>query len=149
MTGEYPGASPASSGYRDQVSPYGDPNGPPARNAAGTAALVLSIVGLVLGIAIIGLVPAVVGLVLGIVGLRRVRRGLATNRGVALTGVVLSVIAILGTLIWAAFLAVVLSAAWNNGAKDFLDCASSATDQSSTQQCTRQFEDRLDQLSRD
>ena len=68
------------------------------KNGPGTASLVLGIVGLVLFFgpgALLGLI----GAVLAVVGLRRARRGIASNRGVAIAGLITSVLAVLVSLI--------------------------------------------------
>ncbi|MCF3106088.1 DUF4190 and DUF4352 domain-containing protein [Streptomyces roseoverticillatus] len=86
--------------------PHGHPGAyyppyPPAqpRNGMGTAAMIVGICG-----AVIGLVPflfflsgplALVALGLGIAGLVLVRRGRATNKGMALTGTILGGVALL------------------------------------------------------
>lgn len=68
-----------------------------ARNGLGTAALILGIIG-----ALSGLVPimfwlagvlGIVALILGLTGRGRARRGEATNKGVALTGAILGLVA--------------------------------------------------------
>ena len=69
-----------------------------SRNGFGITALVLGIIGLVLGIIPILGIPAIilglVGLVFGGLGLGRVRRGVATNKAMSWTGVVLSTLAL-------------------------------------------------------
>ncbi|WP_267245581.1 DUF4190 domain-containing protein [Streptomyces sp. PR69] len=59
----------------------------------GVTALVLGIVGVVLGLAVVlfwmSWLPALLALVFGFVGLAHCRKGVATNRGMALTGVIL------------------------------------------------------------
>ncbi|MFC7218286.1 DUF4190 domain-containing protein [Streptomyces polyrhachis] len=91
--------------------PYGDPWAPalPApQNGLSTAAMIVGIVGVVLSLALIGLPLGILALIFGIVGLRRARRGRSTNRGQALTGVILGPLAILASagmlaaLIWGA-----------------------------------------------
>jgi len=56
---------------------------------------------------VLGVILGTVGLILGIVAINRARRGVATNRGVAVTGTVLSVagllLGILVTVLWAVF----------------------------------------------
>jgi hypothetical protein len=77
----------------------------------GTAALVLGIVGLIFSVLFfpLGFVLAVIGLVLGILGLNRARRGLATNRGMALAGTLLSVLALLVCLGWGVLIGVLVN----------------------------------------
>lgn len=65
----------------------------------GTAALVLGILGIVLGfIPVLGIGAALlfglIGAVLGILGMKKAKQGLATNKGMALAGTILSVLAI-------------------------------------------------------
>ncbi|MGW7068755.1 DUF4190 domain-containing protein [Streptomyces sp. NPDC054878] len=72
---------------------------PAARNGLGTAALVLGIIGTVSGLPMITFWLAgplgLLALIFGIVGTGRVKKGQATNKGVAVTGTVLGVISIL------------------------------------------------------
>jgi uncharacterized membrane protein len=111
---------PWSPGPPQQRPPYGDgAPGPyageygaatPPRNGAGTAAMVLGLVGLFFSVLFfpLGFVLDVAALVLGIVGLKRARRGLATNRGAALAGVVLSILALLVCIGWGVVIGVLL-----------------------------------------
>ncbi|WP_255306131.1 DUF4190 domain-containing protein [Streptomyces sp. Wb2n-11] len=78
--------------------PAGFPAPPPPvgqqpRNGMGITALVLGTIGAVLGLAVflfwISWLPALLALVFGIVGLGHARKGLATNKAMALTGLVL------------------------------------------------------------
>ncbi|MEU2428002.1 DUF4190 domain-containing protein [Streptomyces sp. NPDC007861] len=74
------------------------PHPAPARNGLGTAALVLGIIGALSGVipfffwlaGILGLI----GLILGFAARGRVKRGEATNKGVALAGVVLGLVSL-------------------------------------------------------
>jgi hypothetical protein len=72
---------------------------PQARNGMGITALVLGIVGLVLGLLIIlfwmSWLPALLAVVFGSVGLSHARRGRATNKGMALAGVILGGVGLL------------------------------------------------------
>ncbi|MFI2610973.1 DUF4190 domain-containing protein [Kitasatospora sp. NPDC018619] len=72
---------------------------PQPRNGMGIAALVLGIVGVVLGVTIVlfwlSWLPALLAVVFGAVALGYVRRGLAANRAMALAGVVLGVTGLL------------------------------------------------------
>ncbi|MCU7827083.1 DUF4190 domain-containing protein [Kitasatospora sp. DSM 101779] len=66
---------------------------PQPRNGLGVAAMTLGIVGAVLGLTIVffwlAWLPALLAVILGAVALSHVRKGLANNRGIALTGVIL------------------------------------------------------------
>ena len=137
----YPGQGYPGQGYPDQDNPYGHPVGSRPKNGLGLASLILGVVGLLacwlLGI---GLLPGLVGLVLGIVALRRVRRGIATNRGVAITGVVLSVLAVIAS---AVFLALYIWV-FGSGGQEYADCvAASDGSDAAVQQCTQQYSDDL------
>jgi uncharacterized membrane protein len=57
--------------------------------------MILGIIGAVLGFLIIGIVPAVLAVIFGIIGLRRAKRGAATNRGQAMTGLILGIVGII------------------------------------------------------
>lgn len=66
---------------------------PQPRNGMGITALVLGIVGVILGLTVllfwVSWLPALLAVVFGSVGLSYARRGLATNRAMALAGVIL------------------------------------------------------------
>ncbi|WP_371484068.1 DUF4190 domain-containing protein [Kitasatospora sp. NBC_00315] len=72
---------------------------PQPRNGLGIAALVLGIVGAVLGLTVIlfwlSWLPALLAVILGAIGLAQVRKGRATNRAMALAGVILGVTGLL------------------------------------------------------
>ncbi|GGM73503.1 hypothetical protein GCM10012275_50220 [Longimycelium tulufanense] len=73
------------------------PQAPP-RNGLGIASLILGLIGLVLALTPLtgwlAIIAGVTGLILGLAGRARVRRGHATNSKVALSGVILSALAI-------------------------------------------------------
>jgi hypothetical protein len=70
------------------------PSGEP-RNALGTASLVIAIIALVASVSICGgVVLGAIGASMGMAARQRVKRGLADNRRVATTGIVLGVAAI-------------------------------------------------------
>ncbi|MBP0453963.1 DUF4190 domain-containing protein [Kitasatospora sp. RG8] len=82
--------------------PYWPPYPVPAprpRNGLGTAAMVLGIVGTVLGLLVVlfwlSWLPALLAVIFGAIGLGHVRKGLATNRAMALAGVILGVTGLL------------------------------------------------------
>lgn len=79
---------------------------PVEKNGFGTTALVLGIVGVVFSfIPIVGMVAwpmVILGLIFGILGIRRVGKGVATNKGAAIAGTVLSAIGLVICVVWAA-----------------------------------------------
>ena len=80
----------------------------PARpkNGLGTAGFVLGLVGLVFAfIPLIGVVAwplVIIGLILSLVGLSRVRKGVATNKGLAIAGIVCSAVGLVICILWTA-----------------------------------------------
>lgn len=125
--------APGAGGYAEPGT-YGAPSATP-RNGLGTAALVLGIVGVVFAVIFfpIGLLLAVAGIAVGIAGMRRASRGEATNRGMALTGTVLSVLALLIAVAFGAFVGYILN--------ETADCTDRSLSQSERQQC---IQDRLE-----
>lgn len=125
------------------VPPAGDqpewstPSSP--SNGIGIAALVVGIVALVLcWIPFLGLVLAIVALVLGIVGIRKASRGEATNKGMAITGVVTGGLAIVGGMLSILFFLFI--------ADEFgslIECVEQAETAEEEQECQTQFEDDL------
>ncbi|QHC20692.1 DUF4190 domain-containing protein [Streptomyces sp. GS7] len=81
--------------------PHGMPGAAPqaARNGLGVAALILGIVGALSGIPMLLFWIAgplgVLALIFGLVGTSRVKKGQATNKGVAITGTILGALAII------------------------------------------------------
>lgn len=93
----YPGY--AAPGYPSQPMPGYPPPGylmaAPPRNGAGTAALVLGIIGLVFCWAhVFGLALNILAICLGATGIKRGARGEATNAGAARAGMILGIIGI-------------------------------------------------------
>lgn len=89
---------------------------PQPRNGAGTAGMVLGIIGLVLGfVPVFGwlaIVIALVGLPLSCVGRSRARNGEATNRGQAEAGMVCNIIALVLTILAAIAMAAMAGAGY-------------------------------------
>ncbi|GAA3396290.1 DUF4190 domain-containing protein [Streptomyces roseoviridis] len=97
--------------------PWGPPGAPGApqppyaqpQNGIGITALVLGIVGLVSGIIPflfwLGAILGVLAVVFGIIGAARAGKGLATNKGMAVTGAVLGGVALVASLVWLIFIA--------------------------------------------
>ncbi|HEV2784712.1 MAG TPA: DUF4190 domain-containing protein [Actinophytocola sp.] len=77
-----------------------------AENGLGTAGFVLGLVGLVFSpVPLIGVVAwplVILGLILSLVGLGRANKGRATNKGLAVAGVVLSALGLAICILWAA-----------------------------------------------
>jgi hypothetical protein len=82
------------------------PTQPQRKNGLGTAGFVLGLVGLVFAfIPLIGVIAwplTILGLIFGILGITRASRGQADNKGLAITGVVLSAIGLVICVIWTA-----------------------------------------------
>ncbi|MBW4715928.1 MmpS family transport accessory protein [Saccharothrix obliqua] len=78
----------------------------PPRNGLGTAGFVLGLVGLLFSfIPVIGVVAwplVILGLVLGGIGVARALGGAATNKGLAIAGVVLSAVGLVICIVWLA-----------------------------------------------
>ncbi|MDQ8701355.1 DUF4190 domain-containing protein [Streptomyces sp. LHD-70] len=94
-------------------SPFGPPPGgqpmapppfpvpPQPQNGLGITALVLGIIGAVLFFTVWGgIVLGVLALIFGLVGHSKARKGLATNKGVALSGAILGGIALIVSIVW-------------------------------------------------
>ncbi|MBA3524421.1 MAG: DUF4190 domain-containing protein [Geodermatophilaceae bacterium] len=80
--------------------PAGAPAGKP-RNGLGTASLVLGILAIPAGLfaAFVGIIFGVLAIIFGVVTLSRVRKRTATNRGMAIAGIITGLIgAIIGTV---------------------------------------------------
>ncbi|MEU9046165.1 MULTISPECIES: DUF4190 domain-containing protein [unclassified Kitasatospora] len=110
-----PGEVPAPAAAPGQAPgvPYWPPYPMPApqpRNGLGIAAMVLGIVGTVLGLAVVlfwlSWLPALLAVVFGAIGLGHVRKGVATNRAMALAGVILGVTGLLVSVGAGAFVVV-------------------------------------------
>ncbi|MER7518011.1 DUF4190 domain-containing protein [Streptomyces sp. NPDC126499] len=89
--------------------PWGAPGAPQPpyaqpQNGLGVAALVLGIVGVLFGILPflfwLGAILGVLAVVFGIIGAGRAGKGLATNKGMAVTGAVLGGVALVASLAW-------------------------------------------------
>ncbi|NUT51868.1 MAG: DUF4190 domain-containing protein [Saccharothrix sp.] len=76
----------------------------PPRNGLGTAGFVLGLVGLVMSpIPLIGVVAwplVILGLIFSAVGLARVGKGKATNKGLSITGIVVSALGLAVCIAW-------------------------------------------------
>ncbi len=130
-------------------SSYGSmpPQAQPARpvvggNGMATAALVLGILALITSWTVFGgIILGLLAVILGFLGLRKARRGLATGRGRAITGIILGLVSIVIAL---AVLALVGSFLNSEEAQNLQDCLRDAgTNQSQVQQCEDDFRDQV------
>ncbi|MEU6930082.1 DUF4190 domain-containing protein [Streptomyces sp. NPDC046385] len=92
--------------------PWGAPGTQPPvqpRNGLGVTALVLGIVGLLFAIIPflfwLGGILGLLALIFGIIGASRAGKGLATNKGSAVTGLVLGALSILVSIVWTVVIA--------------------------------------------
>ncbi|HYZ67210.1 MAG TPA: DUF4190 domain-containing protein [Mycobacterium sp.] len=138
--GPYPGSYPPP-----PPQPYaGYSPGPIApRNGLGIAALVVAIIGLVFCWTVIGgVILGFAAVIIGFVARGRVKRGQATNGGVAIAGIVLGFLAIIVSVI---FIPIWYSVFKDVGGTDYFDCVSKAgQDAQAIQQCVNQFRDRVE-----
>ena len=138
--GGYPGGypPPPPAPYSGYTLPTTGP-----KNGLGIAALIIAILALVscwtvFGGIILGLVAAIIGFV----ARGRVKRGEATNGGVAIAGIVLGILAIVLGLV---FIPIWYSVFEGAGVTDYVDCLSKAgSDQDAAQQCANQFQERVE-----
>jgi len=112
------------------------------RNGAGTAALVLGIIGVLTAVFLIGGLLGLLAIVLGMVALGRVKRNEATNRGSALAGVVLGLLALAIT----AGVAIAGKNFYDNNRNEvdnFSSCTQAATTNAARAACTEKFQDSV------
>ncbi|MFJ1591529.1 DUF4190 domain-containing protein [Kitasatospora albolonga] len=104
----YPAPPVQPYGGYPQYDAYGQqPWGPAPANGLGIAAMVLGIISVV-GFCLYGvnIILGILALIFGLIGLGRAKRGEATNRGMAVAGIILGAVGmvvgavILGFLIW-------------------------------------------------
>lgn len=139
-----PGPYPA--GYPPPPN-YGYPSPPAApKNGLGITSLVLAVIALVSVATVVGPIVLGVGaIVVGFFGHGRVKRGVANNGGVAISGIALGALAIIVGL---AFVAIWTTVWKDVGGGNYIDCMQNAgSDQFKLRRCEDQFrqnvEDRL------
>ncbi|MDT5236144.1 MAG: hypothetical protein QOF47_2131 [Mycobacterium sp.] len=112
------------------------PTGP--RNGLGVTALVLAIIGLVFCWTVAGgIILGLCAIIIGFVARGRVKRGDATNGGVAIAGIVLGFLAIIVSLI---FIPIWIGVFKESGVGNYIDCMQSAgSDQSAQKICEDTF----------
>ena len=121
-----------------QQQQYGSVQRGPARNGLGIAALVLGILGLVTSIFVVGGALGLLAIILGALGLSRVKRGEATNGGMAIAGIVLGVLALAIAALVAFGLASFLNSPEFSSVRECL--ADAGNDQAAIDACAEQFE---------
>ncbi|MEJ8280015.1 DUF4190 domain-containing protein [Pseudonocardia spirodelae] len=111
------------------------------RNGIGIAALVLGILAFLTGLVFVGALFGLFAIALGIIGISRASKGLATNRGMAITGLLLGVVGVL--------MAVAVGVLFANlydeiGGGQFVSCVQQAgADQAAAAQCQQELEERM------
>jgi hypothetical protein len=131
--------------YGDQPQPqpgaYGEPYRANPKNGLGIAAIIVAIIALLIFlIPVVGLVLGLVGLVLSIVALRRVKKGVASNRGVALGALIVSILAVVIGLVWTGLFVWGIAFAADNGGEEYTNCVARAgQDQVAVEACTNSF----------
>lgn len=122
--------------FTPQPAPlYGEPLRRPPRNGIGTAALVLGCTSIFLGVLLF--IP-VLAVVFGIIGMRRARRGEATNHGIALAGTITGGVGLLFGIIGVIFVVRLFS---SDAFSTFIDCDKAAVTTEQQNACARQFSD--------
>lgn len=121
-----------------------DATGAPApapRNGLGLAALILGVIAILTCWVVIGGVFGLLAIVLGVLGAGRARRGRATNRGVAITGIVTGAIGLVLSIV------IVVTAGTlfvTFGGGQVVDCVQQAAgDPAKIQQCGQQVQEQV------
>jgi hypothetical protein len=116
------------------------------KNGFGITALVLGIIAIVLSwSAIGGIVFGVLAIIFAILGIRRANRGIATNKGMSISGLVTGIIGLIIGVIVAIALGSFLSV-FGGSLNNFSDCVKQAgNDQAKVQQCENQFQQQVQQ----
>lgn len=137
---QYPGHYPPP-----PPQPYaGYPPPPPRpRNGLGVAALILAVLGLLSCWTVAGgIILGAVALIVGILARGRVKRGEATNGGLAVSGIALGALAIVLGLV---FIPVWISFFSQLGLGDYVSCMEQAgTDRNAQQQCEDSFRHKIE-----
>jgi membrane-bound ClpP family serine protease len=112
-------------------------HGRPPQNGIGIAALIIGIIAIPFGFLVIGGGLGLFATVLGIVGRSKVRRGKATNPGVALAGIITGTIAFIISI---AVVVALLAFATSDTDKKLRNCLSAAKTNTSEQKvCQHDF----------
>ncbi|MGK8521279.1 DUF4190 domain-containing protein [Nocardia asteroides] len=150
--GQYPppGQNPQGQYPQGQNPPPGGqyPGGPaywqesPKGRGLAITALVLGVLALLFFWTVIGgYLFGILAVILGIVAVFKARAGTAGGMGLAIAGVVLGVLGIVGAVL---FTILGYSLFVDSGGKDFLDCVNKAgNDQSKIEQCEREWNQKM------
>ncbi|CAN5535048.1 hypothetical protein BH11ACT7_BH11ACT7_19170 [soil metagenome] len=143
--GQYPGGypPPPPQPYSGYEGGFGAPPPAPPKNGLGTTALILAILSLPAALTVFGgFALGLVAIVIGFIGYRRVKKGEATNGGVAIAGIVLG---LLGIVLSAALIAFGVWGFLKVGGGDYFDCMQRAGDDTSAQlQCEDEFSGNIE-----
>ena len=143
--GQYPGGYPPAppQPYAGYEGGFGAPVPAAPKNGLGITALILAILSLPAALTVFGgFVLGLVAIVLGFIGYRRVKKGEATNGGVAIAGIVLG---LLGIILSAALIAFGVWGFLKVGGGDYFDCMQQAGDDTSAQlQCEDEFRGNIE-----
>lgn len=136
-----PPAYQGGTGYPGQGAPMGAP-----RNGFGIAALVLGILAIVLSwSAVGGILFGVLAIIFAILGMRRASRGVATNKGMSISGLVTGIVGLIIGIIVAIALGSFVSV-FGGTVSNYTDCVKQANnDQVKIQQCENQFQQQIQQ----
>lgn len=139
-----PAGPPPGSYPPPPPQPYAGYAPPPVgpRNGFGIAALILGVLGLLFCWTIAGgIVLGVVAIILGALGRGRVKRGEATNSGLAISGIMLGALAIVLGLV---FIPIWISFFSSLGFGDYVDCMQKAGNDTTAQlQCENDMRDKI------
>lgn len=137
--GAYPGSYPPPP--PQPYAGYTPPVGP--KNGLGIAALIIAIVGLVFCWSVVGgVILGVAAVIIGFVARGRVKRGEATNGGVAIAGIVLGCLAIVVSLV---FIPIYIGLFKESGFGNYVECMQSAgTDQAAQKKCEDSFVNNME-----
>lgn len=117
------------------------PGGQPAStrsNGLAIASLVLGVLSIVTGLFVIGGLFGLIGLILGFLGRGKAKRGEAGNGGIALAGIITS---ILGMLIAVGVLALGAFLVGSDTFQNLTECLNAAgNDQAAAEQCVAEFQ---------
>ena len=139
-----PPAYETTPGYPGQGGPMmGGPMAAP-RNGFGIAALVLGILAIVLCWTVYGgIILGILAIIFAVLGMRRAKRGEATNRGMAISGLVTGIIGLVIAVVLIAIGGVFLSI-FGSSVNNYQSCMKQAgSDQGAQTQCMQQYQNDI------